>query len=386
MQRKSRNILRLSTLISVTVVIVALLFWSRPETQAELQPLAPPSVITSTVRQQDIQTMTRMVGKLQPAGRAALRFEISGNVVDRLVEPGQQVEAGDLLLQLEESDFEDAVSEARAAFEQEEDAIARDRELLELTIAKREIQEREVARFEKLGKESLASRSGLDEARALLLQHREDEARLRHSVNMADSRLKSRRSALNRAERNLERTRLKAPFAGTISSVTVEVGDYVSTGQLALELVQLAQLDLYLEVPGQLAKQLTLGQEMTVYTNEQEYHGKVFAVAPDPHPETHTHALRIRLEANGLYPGQLAEVEIPGQRFKDVEVVPVSAVMLEEGNGYVFTVEGNRIRKQPVRLLARQGDLQVIRGVAAGTTIVTRDIALLADNQEVHIE
>jgi hypothetical protein len=49
-------------------------------------------------------------------------------------------------------------------------------------------------------------------------------------------------------------------------------------------------------------------------------------------------------------------------------------------------VEGNRISKHQVELVARQNDMQIIDGISPGTRIVARDVTLLADGQVVHAE
>jgi RND family efflux transporter MFP subunit len=386
MSQFAENVIRAASLVVITGVIMALLIWTRPDTQAELQPLLPANVHTEIVRLMDIQPITRLTGKLQPVRKATLRFEVTGNVTARHVEPGQKVAAGEILLEVEDGDFVDAVEEARALLALERDAIRRDRHLLELTIRERDIQQREVERLERLGKDSLASKSKYDEALRLLLQQQEEEARLRYSVETADSRLKTHQAMLNRVERNLQRSRLTAPFDGTINSVSVEVGDFVPAGQSALELVQLDELDVYLEATGQVVNQLYLGQAVEVLVSEEQLTGKIIAISADPNPETHTHAVRIRLAAGNLYPGQLAQAVLPGKSLDDVKVVPVSAILQEEGQAYVFEIEDNHTVRKPVKLLIRHEDWQVISGIAPGAIIVARDVAALADGQEVHID
>ena len=373
-------------LIVLTVVVTALLLLTRPDSKAELQPLPPTRVLTGEVRQMDIRPVARMKGKLQPARKITLHMEVSGNVTERAVEPGQQVEAGEFLLAVANGDFEDAVVQARALLRQEQDAVERDMALLALMKEKYAIQQREVQRMEKLGQESLASKSNYDSALRALLQLQEEQTRLQFSVNTAQSRLATRRSELNLAERNLERSRLNAPFAATVNAVAVDIGDYIAAGQVALELVQIDTLDLYLEITGELARVLELGQEIPVVVSGTTYVGRIHALAPDPAPLTHTHALRIRVTGTSLFPGQLAEAALPGEISRDVTVVPVSAVLREEGEAYVFSVTGETLQRLPVNPLARQDDMQVIDGVPAGTKIVIKDVGLLADGQKVHVQ
>lgn len=373
-------------LIAITIIVVTLLVWTRPDTQAELQPLPPARVKTTEVRTMDIQPVTHITGKLQPARKASLRIEVSGNIINRFVEPGQNVSTGDILLQVEDGDFIDAVEEARAQYSQEKNAIKRDQELLKLTGDAKEILEREVQRLKKLGIESLASKSSLDESLRQLILQQEEQTRLQHSVDTAASRLQSRHAALSMAERNLQRTRLTAPFDGIINQVMVDVGDHISTGQIGVELVQMDVLDLYIEVTGDVAIQLQLDQEVKVIVEDRQITGKIYALTTNPDPDTNTHALRIRLPGQNLYPGQLAEVELPGKFLKDVDVVPVSSILRDEGEAFIFIVNNNKLKREKVVLLARQNDLQVISGVSEGSRIVSKDVAVLADGQEVFVE
>lgn len=371
------------TILLTVGLIMTLLIWTRPDIQAELQPLPPTRVYTESVQVMDIQPIARITGKLQPARKASLRFEVSGNVTQRIVEPGQKVASGEILLQIEEGDFADSVDEAEARLAQETNAINRDKHLLELIIKESEVLRRELQRLEQLGQDSLVSKSNYDEALQRLLQRQADETRLRHSVETSKVRIKTRRAALNKVQRNLDRTRLGAPFAGTVNSVTVEVGDFATAGQVAIELVQLDTLDLYLEVTGSVVYQLSLAQEVIVYADEKPHKGTIIAIAADPDPETHTHALRIRLMTNGLYPGQLAMAELPGQLLSDALVVPVSSILREEGMSYVFRVEKNHVVRHPVVLLQRHEQWQVIEGIEADIEIIARDVATLASGQEV---
>ena len=371
------------TIIISVGFLIALLIWTRPDIQAELQPLPPTRVYTESVKVMDIQPVTKVTGKLQPARKTSLRFEVSGKVTQRFVEPGQRVSSGEVLLQIEQGDYEDNVVEADADLDREIHAINRDKHLLELIVNESEVSKRELNRLEQLGQESLASKSNYDEALQRLLQRQAEEARLRHSVDIAAARIKTKRAVLNKAQRNLDRTRLVAPFTGTVNAVTVEVGDFAASGQVAIELVELDTLDLYIEVTGSVVYQLSLGQTVMVEASSKTYQGTIIAIASDPDPDTHTHAVRIRLTANGLYSGQLAEAELPGQFLTQALVVPVSSILREDGKSYVFKVNGNHIERHQVELLQRYKQLQVINGIEPDTQIISRDVGTLANGQEV---
>jgi len=370
------------SLASLTVIVLLVL--TRPASKAELQPYPAAVVETTRVERRDVQPFTLATGRLRPARKARLRFEVSGRVVERYVEPGEAVIEGDPLLRIDDGDFRDTVQEAEARIRQEQQAIERDRKLLELVVEERGLQEKEVQRLEQLGRESLASQSTHDEALRRLLQYEAEEARLRYGVETARSRLQTRRADLNRAQRNLERTRLQAPFAGSVNSVAVEVGDYVSAGHDAVELVQLDKLDLYLEVTSDVAAGLALGQAVNVHAGEESRSGRIIALSADPDPVTNTHPLRVRLDQNGLLPGIIARVELPEPFIAGALTVPVTAVLQEAGNAYVFRIDDRRLVRTRVTLTRRFRDRWVVDGLDPGALLVSDDVAALTDGQEVN--
>jgi len=378
--------MKIFAVLIATVVMVWLLVWTKPESKAELRPLPVARVLATQVQKMDIQPMTILTGKLQPARHAELRFELSGRVVSRHVEPGNRVQAGDVLLQIDAGDFTDKHNETLAVLRQEENAIARDRSLLSLIIEERQLQEREVERLQRLGQESLASKSNFDSALQGVLKLKAEESRLRHSVETAGSRLQSKKAQVSQAARNLERTRLIAPFPATINSVFYETGDYVNAGQIAVEIVQLKELDLYLEVTSAMVGVLRLGQEVSVTTSKDTIQGRMVAIESDPQPDTLTHAIRIRINGEGLFPGQLAEVSLPGVSLEGVEVVPTSAILHDEGVSYLFVIANDQLQRIPVKTVVRHDDWQSVTGIQSGTTIVARDVAALADGQKVTVE
>ena len=377
--------MRIVFTIIFSAIVIGILFWTRPDTHAELQSLPPPSVLVDQVKLTDIQPVTHITGRLQPARKASLHFQVSGQVDERFVEAGQYIEAGSVMLTIEAGDFEDAVKETQALLKTEQDAIERDSHLLTLMSKERELQEQQVARMKRLGQDSLASKSNYDQALQELYRQQSEEARLKHSVDSARSRLMIEQAHLNKAQRNLERTKLVAPFAGTVNTVHVEVGDYVSPGQSALELVQIDKLDLNLEITGKVASQLHLGQQIKIKIDNDQREGEIIALAVDPDPETNTHSLKIRLPSEGLYAGQLAVAEIPGQQYINANVIPIASILYEDGLPYIFEVIDDHVVQKPIELLERYQDLQIIKGVDSGTTIVSRDVSSLADGQKVYI-
>ena len=376
------QVLILSFLTAVTLLLLTI----RPEREPVLRSLAPSPVLVSAVARVNLYPEARVSGHLQTARRAWLRFEVDGAVAERRVEPGQSLTAGDVLLALEDQDYRDAVIQAQAEWQQAQEDLLRDRKLLQLAERSRKLQEEEVARLKSLGERSLASKTRLGDSGALLATRLSEEARLRSRLATGPQRVDSRKAALDRAQRKLDRTVLRTPFAGRVNQVLLEVGDYASRNEKVLELVS-TRLDFVAQVRGPVARALTLGQQVTVTLADHSWQATVTAVQPDPDPATFTHAIRLRMPEAETRSGVAAVARLPLQALNDALVVPVTAVLLEEGSAFVFRVHAEHLQRLEVQLGERVEQQQVITaGIDAEEQVVVRDVAALSDGQAVIAE
>lgn len=377
---------RAGGIVALTAIVSALLIWSTPDRAPRLKAVSAVKVSAHKLAPANLNPVVEVTGRLQPVNRALMRFELSGQLAERLVEPGQVVAQGELLLRLADGDYRDALNEARAQLTMQRAAVKRDRTLLEIARRDRELQRREVARLEKLGSASLVSASHLDQARQRLLALESSEAELAYKVDTAQAQILISESNVARAQRNLERASLTAPFAGTVNTVELEQGDYVSPNQPALELIDTRHIVLYVEVNGQTAAALSLGQRVDVMVDGMRWPGQITALQNDPDPDTFTHALRIRVDGEDLQTGQPAMARLPLRPLTAVLAVPVSAVLREEGRNYVFVIREGRLSRREIVTGMRHEDRIVVRqGLEPGEQVVARDVAALTDSQSVEV-
>ena len=376
----SSRIYLLLALLGIAVLLVL----TRPDRGSELQEAIAPKVVVAQVGLHELLPVETVSGRLEPARKASLRFELPGLVHARAVEPGMMVEQGTLLLSLAAGDYEDAVAEAAAQLAQESRIIQRDRELLKLSKRNYDLQQNDLVRLEKLGADSLVSKSRLDETRIKLIQLESEIADLKARVGSAKSRMSLKQAASNRAARNLERMRLTAPFAGTVNTVSVQVGDYVTSNQSVVDIIDTDQLELYVEVRGDVAQSLSQGQAVDVEINDSVLPGTIVALQLDPDSVTFTHALRIRIKGETVRPGQIARARLPLKVLRNVMAVPATAVLYDEGRAFAFRYSNGQLEKVEVQAGSRVGDLQVVRqGLNAKEQVVIRDVAALSHGQSV---
>ena len=372
---------------AITILIIWLLLWTKPEPQAKLEQLSPVKVALASVESRTVQPFEEITGRLQPIKSAQVRFEVAGKVESRLVEPGEHVKANDPLMSLDDEDYADQLEQVASELLIEEKGVGRDKELLKLATNNLTLQKQEEQRLERLVGQNLIAQSQLDSTRQRVFDLQAEVARLEYSVATNNARVRMKRAQRDIAKRNLKRTTLFAPFDGIINDVIVDEGDYVNANESALILVDTSELDVLLDVRGEIMSGLTLGQEVDVAINNQIDTGRIVALQPDPDLNTNTHQIRVRIANNDAQSGILAIVTMPLMSRSEAMLIPVSSVLNVFGKSYVFSIDGNVLNQVPVELGRRVGnEFVVLHGLTNGQAIVARDVNALVDQQVVVTE
>ncbi len=372
--------------VLITAAVVAGVFWTEPGPRLVEREVVPLAVVVSELQAHDVQPQRTLTGRFEPVKTSELKFEVAGRVAARYVETGAPVAAGQPLLALDDRDYRDALTRTQADLDLVAAEVERDRQLLALAGRNAKLQQQEVARLESLIKAGLASQSALDAAKQKLIDLQTEEARRRHSVSVATARLSSVGSERDRATRDLERTRLVAPFDGVVNRIGVEVGGYVSAGQFALTIVDVSRFDLLLHVGGETASVLEVGEpvEVEVSAPARTLTGDLVSLQVAPDPETFTHEARVRTAGERLRAGMTARARLPQPRRDDVITVPIAAVQYLDGRTYVFVEYDGALKRTRVSLGARIGDSVIVKeGLEPGLRVVVHDVDQLADGQRV---
>jgi RND family efflux transporter MFP subunit len=212
--------------------------------------------------------------------------------------------------------------------------------------------------------------------------------------------LKADRADLDRALLNLERTKLKAPFAGRVSQEDVGIGQYVSPGQPVAELysTEAAEIVLPLEdkdafwfhIPG-FTPGTSSGSSATVRAQiagrELTWMGKVVRTEGKLDERTRTINVVVRVkdpyaEKPPLAVGLFVTVDIEGRTLPDAVLIPRSG--LRERNLVWIVDNDNRLRFREVEVARVQGDeVLVTAGLENGERVVTTPLKVVSDGMAV---
>lgn len=266
---------------------------------------------------------------------AKLMIPISPKVPARLmvlnVDEGSRVKAGDILAQLEDTDLQQAVTNAQA---------------------QSDLAEKELARSQKLAKSGAVSKLALDQA-----------------VASAESA----RAALERAKAELSYLQLVAPEDGTIIRRDGEIGELITVGTPVFWMNGGDKIRIETEVDEEDIALIQPNQKVLISADafpNQVFHGYVQSITPKGDPVARSYRVRVGIdEQTPLMIGMTAETNIITQVKEDALMVPATAV---KGNA-LYVMDGHK----PVLTTIGKGivadkKIEITDGIKDDTPVVRR--------------
>jgi HlyD family secretion protein len=317
------------------------------------------------------QTVTNTrAGTVKVRRRAELSPQVGGLVVALPHREGDRVEAGELVVALDDraqrAEFESARAAVTAALAQAD----------EVCLAA-ELAEKELTRVEVLHARGIASEQNLDLLRTDRDRTRAGCAAARAVVGQAESRV-------GVTEVQLAFTEMRAPFAGIVAEVSTEIGEYITPSPPGLPIPPVVDLldpaSIFVSAPIDEvdAERIRVGQAARVTVDsrsDQSFDGQVVRVAPyvlDVLEQNRTVEVEVELadpaEMVGVLPGTSADVELILDRREDALRIPASAIA--EGS-HVLVLAGGLLENRSIDVGLRNWRFaEVLSGLVEGERVV----------------
>ncbi len=323
------------------------------------------SVKLHTVTGGDLNLSDSYSAELRARVESRLGFQIAGKLVQRSVELGQRVAAGQLLARIDAQDYQLA---AQAAMAQ-----------VSAAQSQRDLAAADFKRFEALKVQNFISGAELERREATL--------------KAADATLIQATAQAQAQNNQAGYARLMASHSGVITAVDAEVGQVVSGGQPVLRLAHDGPRDAVFAVSEQMALALKIGQTMqaTLLSTGQHFHGKVRELAASADPVTRTYAVKLALDGSDRLPlGATLNVlaqHLPGSRSAVIKL-PTSALRQEGQATVVWLLDeaSMTVSTQPVVVGPIDGNEVVITsGLKPGQKVVSAGVHVLSPGQKVTV-
>jgi RND family efflux transporter MFP subunit len=328
-------------------------------------PTRPVPVAVQVLRTGQATAAVRAWGTVQPFREAAILAELTGRVTAVHVQLGDEVKAGQVLLEIDPELHAARVREAETAVASAKTA--------------QETASKELSRREALFQRGSISDSELEAARTKAAE--------------ADASLAAAQTALEQARKNLSIARLRAPFGGHVASRPPDVGSTVSLGAPLLAVVDIGRLHIEALISEQDLPRVRVSDEATITVEGapgRAFSGSVTAIGPQADIETRQFPVEIEVGNPPDLPlrgGMVARVEIVYESFDDLPLLPVDALIEDEEGYFFFAIRNGVAQRRSLVPGPREGQHIAVRGgAAAGDTVVVLGQDRLAQGSPVRVE
>lgn len=288
-------------------------------------------------------------GKLVPDEEVDLSFETSGKIIDINFTEGSFVTEGQLLAKVNDSQLQAQLKRLEAQMPLAEDRVFRQNALLQRDAVSKEA-------YEQVKTELATLNADIENVKA-----------------------------------NIAMTELRAPFDGIIGLRQVSTGAYASPTTVIAKLTKITPLKVEFSVPERYARQVRKGTNLTFRIEGflNEFNSQVYATESRIDDNTHTLTVRaLYPNKNGeLLPGRYADITLKQEEIKEALAIPSEAIVPEMGKNKVFVYRsGNAYPADVVIGIRTEAEVQIIKGLSAGDTILTSGTLQLRTGMPVIID
>jgi RND family efflux transporter MFP subunit len=307
-------------------------------------------VKTEQIRKTEVCTGQSFSGTVEESSASTLSFSVGGTVKTIAVSAGQRVSKGQLIATLDPTQVQSALDVAAATLEQAQDA------------------------YNRLA--TLHDNNSLPEIQWV----------------EAESKLKQAQSTYNISKKNLNDTRLYAPFSGYVKEKSVEVGTNVMPGSPVINLVTVDIVKVCISVPETEISKISIGNNVNIQVaalGNRTFTGKVNekGVAANSLSRSYEVKALVNNADNALLPGMLCTLYLGDNETESAILVPTSVVQLDSSNhNFVWVVNGDKAERRNVELGQFSNDKVVIKsGLNEGDNLIVEGHQKVSDNMKVTI-
>lgn len=306
-------------------------------------------VVTAVVASEPFTEKLEALGTTKANESVVVTPTVEERVIGILVDDGDFVSSGQVLIKLDDSEAQYLLAEAKAALKE---------------------QRQQFERMRRLAKTNATSRSQLDEEQGLL-----DIAAAKVSL----------------LEARLQDYTIRAPFSGVLGIRQISTGAVVDSDTVITTLDDTSSIKLDFTIPeaylGVLKNGMTVSAHSLAYP-DRSFEGRVTAISSRVDPETRTLTIRAKIPNPDrlLRPGMLLTVDLVKNRSQSL-IIPEEAVIQEKDKKFALVVTpDNTVEKTEIVTGRRNpGKLEVISGLNAGQQVIVQGLTRVRSGSSVNV-
>ena len=326
------------------------------------------AIETITVREQAAEKIFKFSGQVAAVDSSGLSFEVGGQVDSVKVDIGDRVKKEQVLAVLDPEPYQLELDAVKAELVKARDNVAKTKS--------------EYERQKRIFEQGAGAKKFVEVSE--------------YEYKAAKSAVNYEISRLYQAKRDLRKTKLLAPYDGTIAWRSVEPNEEVRAGQKILEINATGKLEVQLAIPETTVNRLNIDDSATITfptLPDGAVKGRITEIGS---AAVKADAFPVKVELIGpnekVKPGMTAEanLSIKDEDRKSGYLVPLQAILpaqeANRGSAFVYDPETSTVKKTPVRFSGtKQKKVLVEEGLAAGDTIAVAGVSFLSDGLKVKL-
>ncbi|MBC9784587.1 efflux RND transporter periplasmic adaptor subunit [Heliobacterium chlorum] len=373
-------------------------------------------VVVETVGDQGLNKARVVAGRVMGDTESAIMSKLNARIVKVACDVGQEVQAGQPLIYLDDRDFRASLAQAEANLkgaqarlaDTEKGARAQDRqqlqERIEAAAAALDNAKKTLERSQSLFDAGATPKTQLESAQLAYTQAQStydqliqqqslmNEGATAETLENLRATVQQMSALVDMARLNLEATVIPAPVSGRIASKPVHEGEMASTAPAPNVLLTIVSSDPVVEasVPEEYIKQIQVGQTMKVrieQVSSEIVEAKVVAISPIANSASKEYPVKLSLPQSGLWKsGMYAEVTLPEAGTSQRIVVPKDALVKRGSDRVIMVTDGSTVSSRSVTLGRSDGsNIEILGGLNAGDKIITVGQNELKDGDKIQV-
>ena len=394
---------RIISLLLVMIMITAFVSGCRGNEGEEAAVESFTAVEVQSAQLGTIENSVTINGRVSADQEVSVIPKAMGTVVALNVKLGDQVNEGDVLFTIEQTDMNLSVSQAangvelaRKSVAQAENALNTAKINYELNKEKIENAQLNLERTRQLYEEGAVSKSQLEQAELSAsqlnldaLQTQVNQAEI--SYQQAQDQLQQAQISYQQAQSGLSNTVVLSPMTGLVSALNVKEGQIAASGQPAATIVNMDTVYIRVNVVENVVNRLSEGQEVEISVPaafEGYIDSVIDYVSPSADPMSKLYEVRAYVDNNqyGIRSGMTGSVKLNLESEKDVIVIPSDAVIDKDEKQVVYVLEEDVALEREVQTGLDTGEMiHILSGINEGEEIIVEGQQYVSDGVTVKV-
>jgi RND family efflux transporter MFP subunit len=336
----------------LTIALAALALGQSPQLLAAETEEQKPSIKTATIEQQEMPRSHLLDGVVEAVHRGTISAQTRGQVQEVLFDVEDFVEAGAVLVRLNDKEQQASLQQAKAATQEAE------AKLVEATKRQQRIAE--------VYKKKLVSSAAMDQVDA--------------DLKAATARRDAAQAKLDQAKEQIEYTLIRAPYAGIVTERHIEVGEVASPGRKLMSGISLQNLRVTVDVPQSLLPAIRQHKQGNIQLADGSWvKAEKLTIFPFADSGSNTFKVRLDLPAGveGLFPGMYVKSSFVVGTGKELLIPQQAVVYRGEVTAAYVVAEDGEVSMRHIRVSSREseGMQPILAGLEPGEQVALDPIA-----------